>query len=238
MDIFYWPVMDILVWGFFSIYLREQSGGGFNAVNLLVGALIFWDILNQSQRAISVAFLEDIWEKNLLNLFVTPLKPSEFLTATVLLGLVRMILVGAVLGILSFLFYSFNIFQFGFYLIPFVINLLLFGWILGLFTTGVILRYGTQAQIMAFGFIFIIQPFSAVFYPVSALPKFLRPVSAILPSAHVFEGMRAVLANGSFPMGELALAFATNLFYLALCLLFFYKMFARAKVRGLLMKLD
>lgn len=238
MDIFYWPVMDLLVWGFFSIYLESQGLGGFSAVSVLLGALIFWDLLNQSQKAVSVAFLEDVWERNLLNIFVTPLKVSEFLTATVLLGFVRIALVSIVLGALAFLFYSFNIFQFGFYLIPFIVNLLIFGWTLGLFTTGIILRYGTQAQILAFGFIFIIQPFSAVFYPLSALPPLIQVLSKFIPATYVFEGMRAVLKAGVFPLAELGFGFITNIVYLGLTLLFFQFMFKRAKAKGLLLKLD
>src|SRR3989338_1544052 len=110
MDVFFWPVMDILVWGFFSTYLEKTSMTGFNAVSVLLGAMIFWDLLNQSQKAVSVAFLEDIWEKNLINIFVAPVKVSEFLGATVLIGLVRIALVSVVLGGLAFLFYQFNIF--------------------------------------------------------------------------------------------------------------------------------
>ncbi|MDP2704476.1 MAG: ABC transporter permease [bacterium] len=238
MDIFYWPVMDILVWGFFSVYLEKSSLAGFNAVSVLLGAMIFWDLLNQSQKAVSVAFLEDIWEKNLINIFVAPVRVSEFLGATVFIGLVRIALVSVVLGGLAFLFYHFNIFALGFYLIPFVANLLLFGWILGIFTTGIILRYGTQAQILAFGFIFIIQPFSAVFYPVSALPNALQYVALILPSSHVFEGLRAVLLGNTFPAGPLLLATATNLLYLVLALMFFMAMFRLGKIIGLLKKLD
>lgn len=238
MDVFYWPVMDILVWGFFSMYLEKSSLTGFNAVSVLLGAMIFWDLLNQSQKAVSVAFLEDIWEKNLINIFVAPVRVSEFLGATVLIGLVRIALVSVVLGVLAFLFYHFNIFVLGFYLIPFVANLLLFGWILGIFTTGIILRYGTQAQIFAFGFIFIIQPFSAVFYPVSALPQALQTVAFFLPSSHMFEGLRTVLSGNAFPAGPLFLASAANLLYLALALFFFIVMFRRAKVKGLLQKLD
>src|SRR3989344_3110439 len=238
MDVFYWPVMDILVWGFFSVYLEKTSMAGFNAVSVLLGAMIFWDLLGQSQKAVSVAFLEDIWEKNLINIFVAPVKVSEFLGATVLIGLVRIALVSVVLGGLAFLFYHFNIFVLGFYLIPFVANILLFGWILGIFTTAIILRYGTQAQILAFGLIFIIQPFSAVFYPVSALPHALQIVALFLPSAHVFEGLRAVLLGHPFPAGPLILATLTNVLYLLLALFFFRAMFRRAKVKGLLQKLD
>jgi ABC-2 type transport system permease protein len=238
MDIFYWPIMDLLVWGFFSSYLAGTNLGNFNVVSVLLGALIFWNLLSQSQKAVSVAFLEDIWERNLLNVFVTPLKISEFLSATAILAFVRIALVAVVMGALGLLFYSFNIFQFGFYLVPFLVNLLLFGSILGIFIMGIILRYGTQAQILAFGFIFLIQPFSAVFYPVSALPSALQPISYLIPASYVFEGMRAVVATGSFSAGNLLLAFGTNIVYLVLALVFFYFMFARAKVRGSLMKLE
>lgn len=238
MDIFYWPVMELLLWGFLSVYLDRLNLANFNIVTFLLGALIFWDLLSQAQRTVSVAFLEDIWERNLLNIFVTPLRVGEFLASTLLLGFVRIILVGAVMGILAFLFYKFNILLFGFYLIPFLASLLLFGWALGIFTTGIILRYGTAAQVLAFGFIFLIQPFSAVFYPVSALPEALRIVAYLLPSTYVFEGMRAVIQTGSFPATQLGLAILSTFIYMFLSSAVFYIMFRKAKERGALMKLD
>ena len=238
MDIFYWPVMELLLWGFISLYLEKFKFTTFNIVTVLLGAVIFWDFLSQSQRAVSIAFLEDVWERNFLNLFVTPLLVSEFLASTILLGLVRVIFVSIVMGILAFVFYTFNILQFGIYLIPFIANLLIFGWILGLFTTGIILRYGTSAQVLAFGFILLLQPFSAVFYPVSALPHGLQYVSYILPSTHVFEGMRSVISNGVFPLSEFGIGLLLNLIYTILVLFYFYRMFARVKEKGRLMKLD
>ncbi|MBS3089819.1 ABC transporter permease [Candidatus Pacearchaeota archaeon] len=238
MDIFYWPIVELLLWGFLSIYLSKLELSTFNAVTLFLGAIIFWDLLAQSQRAVSVAFLEDVWEKNLLNIFITPLKISEFLASTVILGFVKIILVAIVMSILAFLFYAFNIFDFGLSLIPFFINLLIFGWTLGLFTTAIILRYGTSAQVLAFGFIVLIQPFTAVFYPVSALPQALQYISYLFPSTYVFEGLREVANAGSFPGMLLLLAFLTNIIYLALVTWFFYGMFAWIKRKGRLMKLN
>lgn len=238
MDIVYWPVMELLLWGFLSVYLEKINLGGINIVTILLGAIIFWDLLGQSQRSVATAFLEDVWEKNLLNIFVTPLRVSEFLTSTVLIGFIRLILVGIVMSILAFLFYRFNFLVFGVYLIPFVLNLLIFGWTLGLFTTGIILRFGTAAQVLAFGFIFLIQPFSAVFYPISALPPALQVIGYLLPSSYVFEGMRAVIAAGYLPLRYLLLSVGTNLVYLVLVIFFFYRMFALVKVRGRLMRLD
>jgi ABC-2 type transport system permease protein len=187
---------------------------------------------------VTIAFLEDVWEKNLLNIFVTPVKISEFVLSTVVLGLVRIITQGIILAIAAFFLYHFNIFQFGLYTIPFVLSLLLFGWILGLFVVAIILRFGTSAQVLAFGIIFLVQPFSAVFYPVAALPQVLQWVAYMLPSTYVFEGMRSIIATGTVPGMMLLLSFAMNAVYLLLVLWFFNFMFKKVKEKGLLLKLD
>ena len=238
MDLFYWPVMELLLWGFLSMYLAKFNIGGLNAVTVLLGAIIFWDLFSQSQKAVSISFLEEVWERNFLNIFVTPLRVSEFLASTFLLGVIRIIAVSVIMGLLAFLFYHFNFFLFGFALIPFMANLLLFGFSIGLFTNAIILRYGTSAQILAFGLIMLIQPFSAVFYPVSVLPAFLQPLSYIFPSTFVFEGMRTVLATGTLPAHLLFGALFTNALYLILMVWFFYRMFAYVKRAGRLLKLD
>ncbi len=238
MDLFYWPVMELLLWGFLSLYLAKLNASGFNAVTVLLGAIIFWDLFSQSQKAVSISFLEEVWERNFLNIFVTPLRVSEFLASTFLLGVIRIISVSIIMGLLAFLFYHFNFFLFGFALIPFMANLLLFGFSIGLFTNAIILRYGSSAQILAFGLIMLIQPFSAVFYPVTVLPAMLQPLSYIFPSTYVFEGMRAVLATGILPTDLLLGALVTNALYLVLMIWFFYRMFAYVKRAGKLLKLD
>lgn len=171
MDIFFWPITELLVWGFLSRYLESAGLGGVNIITILLGALIFWDLLSQSQRAVSVVFLEEVWEKNLLNIFVTPLRVSEFLVSTALIGLVRIVLVGVVITILAYVLYQFNIFTLGFALVPFVLSLLLFGWAMGLFATGIILRFGSAAQVLAFGLTFLIQPFQLYSIQCPLCPK-------------------------------------------------------------------
>jgi len=238
MDIFYWPVMELLLWGFISAFISKLNVGGFNAVTVLLGAVIFWDLLSQSQRAVSVAFLEEVWERNFLNIFVTPLRVSEFLASTFILAAVRIVLVGAVMAAIAFFFYRFNLLTFGFTLIPFMLNLLVFGSVLGLFTTAIILRYGTSAQVLAFGFIMLIQPFTAVFYPVSILPPVIQSLAYLLPSTYVFEGMRAVIATGQFSYPLFMGALGTNVVYAIVITWFFYRMFAYVKRTGKLLKLD
>lgn len=235
LDLFFWPIVDILIWGFLTIYLRQFQTN--LPVSMFLGALIFWNFIHRSQLAVSIAFLEEVWEKNLINIFVTPIKITEFLAATVLVGLVRLLLIGVIVSLAAFIFFQFNIFSFGFYLIPFVINLFFFGWILGLIATSVILRFGQSAQVLAFALTMLLQPFTAVFYPVEILPVFLQPLSLSIPATYVFEGMRSIVLSDTFSFSSLILATLLNLIWFAVSITVFFRMFDYVREKGQLLKL-
>ncbi|MES2059608.1 MAG: ABC transporter permease [Patescibacteria group bacterium] len=238
MDIFFWPTISLLTWGFLTTYLEKVNLNTVNIASILLGAIIFWEFLQRFQNGVSITFLEEVWERNILNIFVTPITVGEFLSATTLLGIVRMVCVFAVMSSISLLLYHFSIFSVGMAFIPFMLILMLFGFSLGVFTMAVILRFGTQAQVLAFSIIFLFQPLSAVFYPVTALPHFLQFFAWLLPSTYVFEGMRGVLTNGSVDTALLIQGFIIASIYAALMVWFFYRMFAYVKRQGKLLKLE
>jgi len=237
MEIFYWPLLDLVLWGFISLYLARYQGNLPNFVTFFLGALILWDILFRSQLGISVSFLEDVWARNFLNLFVSPLKPGEYLTSLMLVSAVKIVLAGGIMSLLAWVFYSFNIFVIGMSLVPFVLNLVALGWAIGIFTTALILRFGQQAEILAWGIAILFQPVSAVFYPVAVLPPILRWLARYVPSSYVFEGMREVVASGRLPVGKLVWATGLNAVYLAVVTFFFYAIFRSVKKKGLLARI-
>lgn len=236
MEVFYWPVLDLVVWGFVSVYLSRQEGALPDFVTFFVGALILWDILFRSQQGISVSFLEDVWSRNLLNIFVSPLSATEYIVSLLFLSVIKLILTSTVMVTLAWLLYSFNIFVLGFSLIPLVINLIIMGWAIGIITTALILRFGQEAEVLAWGIALLFQPVSAVFYPVAVLPRALQAIASFIPAAHVFEGMRSVFTTGEFPYHELILASVLNVFYILISLLFFSWNFRVVKKKGLLAK--
>ncbi|MDI6844807.1 MAG: ABC transporter permease [Candidatus Saccharicenans sp.] len=239
-EIFYWPLLDLLVWGFVSLYLARLSDSGKSTPNFLaifLGALILWDILFRSQQGISVSFLEEVWARNFLNLFVSPLTIGEYLLSLMLVAVFKVVVVFLISALLAWLLYSFNLFIIGIYLIPFVLNLVVLGWALGILTTSLILRFGQQAEVLAWGVAFLFQPISAVFYPVSVLPKFLQKLAQMIPASYVFEGMRAIIFGKNFPLDKLMAAFSLNVLYLGLSLVFFFKMFREVRARGLLARM-
>jgi ABC-2 type transport system permease protein len=134
------------------------------------------------------------------------------------------------------LFYSFNVFVLGFSLVPFLLNLIVTGWCIGVLTTGLIMRYGQEVEVLAWGLVFLFQPISCVFYPMNVLPPWLQTIAWANPAAHVFEGMRAVITAGTFPGAELAWASGLNALYLSALILWFHMMFSVCKEKGLLVR--
>jgi ABC-2 type transport system permease protein len=237
-EMIYWPFLDLVLWGFVSIYLRNMGpgGAGANFIAFFVGALILWDLLFRAQQGVSLAYLEEVWARNLLNLFVSPLTIAEFLMSTLIISLSKLAFSVLVMGILAFAFYGFNLLALGLALVPFVLNLLLFGWALGIFTTAMVLRLGQGAESLAWVVAFAFQPLACVFYPVSVLPGWLQPVALATPAAHIFEGMRMVISQGAFPIAQVGWALGLNAIYMTASVVFFYKTFALVRERGLLAK--
>lgn len=236
MEIFYWPFLDLVVWGFITVYLMRFQGQLPGVVTFFLGALILWDVLFRAQQGITISFLEEIWARNLMNLFASPLKPSEFLVATMAMSVFKVMAVSLVMVICALVFYSYNVFMIGVWLVPFVLNLIVTGWIIGVLTTSLIMRFGQEAEVLAWGMVFLFQPISCVFYPIEVLPKWLQAIAWANPAAHVFEGMRAVLATHAVPLTNLAWACGLNLFYLAVMIAWFHHTFDVCKERGLLVR--
>lgn len=134
------------------------------------------------------------------------------------------------------MFHGFNLFDMGFMFAALFVNLLLMGWAMGLFTTGIIVRFGPPAEALAWAVPFLIQPASAVFYPVSVLPPFLQTVSKFIPASYVFEGMRDILGHKSFDPKGLLIAFSLNVMYMLIAAFVFKYFFEEARMKGLLAK--
>ena len=237
MEIFYWPFLDLVIWGFITIYLMRFRGELPGVVTFFLGALILWDVLFRAQQGITISFLEEIWARNLLNLFASPLKPSEFLVATMALSVFKVTAVSIVLVLAAIAFYSYNVLIIGLWLLPFVLNLIVAGWTIGVLTTSLIMRYGQEAEVLAWGMVFLFQPISCVFYPIEVLPDWLQAIAWMNPPAHIFEGMRMVLTESGQPLTHLAWAFGLNLVYLSLMIGWFHYTFSICKDRGLLVRI-
>jgi ABC-2 type transport system permease protein len=200
---------------------------------MILGGQVLWIIFWRGQYEITVNLLEDLWNRNLINVFVSPLKFSEWIGALVIHGILKAFLSFVFAIGLAFMLYRMNIFLLGFYLVPFMLLLIMLGWAVGFFVAAVILRFGTRVQNLAWTFGGLLGPFSAIYYPVSILPNWAQSIAYLLPSSYVFEGMRKVIHNGYLDTHLLLAGFVLNVIYLFLSLLFLSRSFKKVLEKGL-----
>jgi ABC-2 type transport system permease protein len=236
LELLYWPAIQMILWGFTSQFLMTNSSYVARAGGVLLAAVMLWDVMFRGQLGVSVSFLEELWSRNLGHLFVSPLRPYEWVLSLLAMSLVRVAIGVAPAALLAIPLYHYSIFTLGTPLIAFFVLLLVMGWGLGLVIGALLLRHGLGAESMAWLAVFLLAPASAVYYPVSVLPVWLQYVAWSLPSAHVFEGMRAVMFQGVFRLDHFFAALALDVVYTVFGAVVFLFAFRQARERGALLQ--
>ena len=238
LELMYWPVLQMVVWGFITAYLAGVQGNMASvAAGVLLGGVLLWEVTLRSQMGFAISFLEEVWSRNLGHLFVSPLRPWELVAGLAAMSVLRTVAAVLPAMVLAFFLYGFGVWTLGPVLVAYVFALMAMGWAVALAVTALILRHGAGAEALAWGVTFGIAPFAAVFYPVAVLPPWLQPVALSIPAAHVFEGMRAALIDGRIAWDHLAWAVALDGVWLALAAWLFLAQFHQARVRGALLNI-
>ena len=228
----FWPIVDTILFGALGVQLSRASHQGHVAVGALLSGILLFHVVFQAEIGLSTGFMEETWDRNLLNLLVTPLRESEYVAGVVVFGLGKLVLAITTVSVVAYGLFAFHVTDFGPGLIPLVGILLLIGWSVGLVVIGLILRVGQGAEILAWGAIALIMPLSGIFYPVSALPDALQPVAQALPTTHVFEAARGVLAGDGLSWAQVGIAAAETVVLVAGAIWFLVAMLATFRKRG------
>lgn len=232
-DSFYWPAMEIIVWGLTGMWVTQSQSAIPNLVLAILTGIVFWQIVWRANYEISVNLLQEFWDQNLVNFFSSPLTINEWITAVLFLGLMKALLAAGFGAIVVFFLYQLNILAVGWMFLPFLISLIISGWIMGFLGSAFIVRYGQSVQTIAWTMGFIFAPFSAVYYPLHILPVWVQHISYFLPTVYIFEGMRSILFTHTLNVLFVAKSFALNIVYLFLSVVFFRFMFEKSRIKGL-----
>src|SRR5271167_3761054 len=195
LPLFVWAGIDIVLWGFITKYLNTVTSSGFNFVSSLLGAVLLWDFLTRVMHGVTMAFFEDVWSRNFLNIFATPLSISEYISGLVLSSIATSSVGLVVMLFLAIAIFGLSFFMYGVMLIPFLLVLFSFGIALGIVASALVLRLGPAAEWFVWPIPALISPFAAVFYPLSTLPRWMQYISHALPPVYVFENLRSIVAG-------------------------------------------
>jgi ABC-2 type transport system permease protein len=232
--IFIFVAVDILVWGFLTRYLNSVSHADFNFVPALLGAVLLWDFLTRVMQQLTMALFEDVWTRNFLNFFASPLRTSEYLAGLLIVAVITSVLSLIAMLILAQIAFGLSFLSYGAALAPFLMVLFLTGIALGVAACGLVLRLGPASEWLIWPIPMLISPFAGVFYPVTVLPAWMQAIALILPPSYVFEGMRSVVAGQPPPWDRLAIGGTLALIYLALSCVFFFAVYRSVIRNGLI----
>jgi len=237
LDLCYWPIVQMILWGFIQTYMMRQSSYFAQAGGILLGAVMLWDVLFRGQISLAISFFEEVYSRNLGHLMATPLKTGEYIVALMIVSLMRTIIGLFPATILAIWFFGFSLYSLGVALVAFFAILIAFGWSIGLFVAGLVLRYGLGAEGFAWAIIFALAPLCGVYYPTAILPQWVQYLSEILPASYIFNGMRAVLLQHVVRGDDLAIAALLDVIWLTIGSSAFLMFHQSARDRGMLLQL-
>jgi ABC-2 type transport system permease protein len=232
-DVTLWPLVDVLLFGALAAFVGDSDpSGASQAAGYLLAGIVLWHVIYQSQIAMSTGFLEETWTRNLLNMMVTPVREVEYVAGVALFGMVKLAMGVGVMVLGALAFFSFETWSLGFGLVPIGAVLLLVGWAVSLFVIGLVLRFGSGAEALAWGVMFILLPLSGVFYPIESLPAVLQPLAQILPTTHAFVALRDLVDDKGLNWGEVGLATIGAVAMLLIALAYLVRMLKLFRRRG------
>ena len=77
LPLFAWVCVDILLWGFITKYFNSVLTKEVDLVLVLLGAVLLWDFFTRVMHGVTMTFFEDVWSRNFLNIFASPLSIAE-----------------------------------------------------------------------------------------------------------------------------------------------------------------
>lgn len=234
-DVLISPVLVLLLWGFLSKYVQNVQSPALG--NFLLGGMILWVVFEKVSTDIGVNFMFDIWDRNVVNVLASPITFLEYLAGLLVISLIKIIIALFSMLLMAVIFYNFQITALGVGLSLLWLNLFIFAVSFGIFNVALVLRYGHSIGPLTWILPFFVQPFAAVFYPISVLPPLFQKIAFILPISHVFEGLRFALKTSQFDFNSFLWATLLNLVYFAFSIALFAFIFRKALKEGRLVKL-
>ena len=114
-----WPILDIILWGMTGMWMQENQEGISTSILTLLGCLVFWYVVQRANDAVSMTVLEELWERNLINIFSTPLTIFEWMTSLVILSFFRIFYTLLICVFTVWILYACNVLTTGWLLLPF-----------------------------------------------------------------------------------------------------------------------
>lgn len=236
-EVFYWPTINLLIWGFTSLYIAREIAHANLVIQTLLAGILLSEVLIRVEMGTMVLFMEEIWSRNLGHLFAGPLPVFDYVLGLFGLSFIRMIVAISVAVLVAWALFGFSLLALGWPLVAYIALLTVNGWWYGLLLMALLIRFGLAAEWLAWMSTWVIIPLIAPYYPVSILPVPLQFLSHLLPATYVFESVKSLIGGHAFNGHDLIISLLLNGFYFVVSGWVFSRAYAAARREGRLLQM-
>jgi|TARA_B110000090_G_scaffold164212_1_gene181688 ABC-2 type transport system permease protein len=180
----------------FDLLVEDVKSRSQSYIDFLLPGIMAFMLMNLSIAGSGFNVVEFRRRGILKRLFVTPIKPIDFVSAIVL---ARMVIV---LGQLTIIF-GFALFALDANILGSILSLylvIMFGILMFLtlgFSIGSLAKTQESVGVLATIFIYPQLVLSGVFFPLETLPEYIQPFAQLLPLSLVADAMRSIASDGA-----------------------------------------
>jgi ABC-2 type transport system permease protein len=127
--------------------------------------VLFWAFFTRVMQGVSMAFFEDVWSRNFINVFAAPLSLAEYVAGLVLTSMATDAIGSTLALLMASAVFGLQLFGVGALMVPFALVLFLFGTALGIVAWALVLRFGPASEWLIGPNPALLSPFAGVFYP-------------------------------------------------------------------------
>jgi ABC-2 type transport system permease protein len=122
-EMMYWPLVNMAMWGFASLYLTRKLGHIEAVGSALVAGVVLTEIFLRPSITALMLFLEEVWSRNLGHLFASPIRMQEYTAGILGIAVLRTSIALIPVFLLTKYMFGFSLFSLGWPLAAFVASL-------------------------------------------------------------------------------------------------------------------
>jgi len=235
-EIFYFPITTIIIWGFFSIYAR---GFSLEAGLMVLIVNIFWNFALLTQSSTNMLINEDVWSGSLKHVLLSGISEFEYLASRIISSTITSLMVLGIMFGMSLLWFGLGALGASMSIVGFLGLITLVASIgLAIMVAALFIYAGREYGFLAWTFLQLFVLFSAPFFAVSVYPEPIRTISAAMPFTRVFEGVRSLTSAGIVEGSTLWMGLFVAIIYVIVAIPMYYFAFRRARRTGELVRME
>ena len=197
-EIFYFPVTTIIIWGFFASYSRTLV---FEAGLFVLIVNVFWNFAYVGQSTVNIQLMDDAWNGSLKQMFLSGVSEIEYIVARILTSSIVSSVVLVFLLSIAYLFVGSELKPASSIAVISVLTLIT-SMAMGVLISSLIIALGRGYGFLAWTALQVFILLSAPFFPKEMFPIPLRYVTEVMPYTHIFEAARNLATDSPVFFGS------------------------------------